>query len=67
MGIVGELRSEIAFVVLADEKYREKITREQAASLIEKIQEALTCFSEEGLNRKPEDNEAKQLEITSSQ
>lgn len=52
MSIIGELRSEIAFVMLAEERYSEKITREQAASLIKKVQEALTNFSEDKVDGK---------------
>lgn len=40
MSIVGELKSEIALAVFADEKYIEKMSPEQAVNLIQKIQEA---------------------------
>ncbi len=46
MSILGELRSELAFFVFADAKFNEKITAEQAADLIKKVQEALTILSE---------------------
>lgn len=46
MSIVGELKSEIALAVFADEKYQEKMSPEQAVSLIWKIQEALNPLSE---------------------
>jgi hypothetical protein len=46
MSIVGELKSEIALAVFADEKYIEKMSPEQAVNLIQKIQEALNPLSE---------------------
>ncbi len=47
MSIVGELRSELALAVFADAKFNEKITAEQAADLIKKVQEALSQLSED--------------------